>query len=514
MSAPKRKPHNAADQATDLAADLAADLARRAGQHLVARENAEAAIVLTRLFSSWPAKTALNALAEPISTNTLSPEAALALGDFLRVTLPVAAPALPRSVLLDHATDGDEATGWINVIGNRRVFAFAEKSCFFPIFIGEAAPAWLHLERGFRETRRNMQRALRRLDNTKPLLLALAAEPHQMTGRISQNAEARQELLRRWLSRYEILFSDIQPLQRGRLACLGAAPAQLPERQALVVAFNAGLRALCESCGIDFVPTTASLIDNTDINAVAPLDPALLDSLRRIGLLTPAMEAAAAEGRARVVAYTAARQDDDKTANSRVSIRPADQQTHPRPAAAMEKLALDLLAVQAAVKPIRRILIAEARDACLPLALPPELLDQALLLYSDPAAAASAERLAAFAGREDVKTAAWRPDLLNALRGRAFDLACITLPPGEEAAAIERLLPLLDGLDIAYLLLAADRSALEAFNHQQGGGGWLGNARILSVALPARDRPPGWRKPVLAFGAWRGSLHRNWMDGA
>ena len=493
---------------TEQLAEQPAELARRAVTHLAARENAEAAIVLTRLFGGWPAATALAALAEPIATQTMPPESAFGLGDFLRMTLPSALPPLPRPILLHHDADTESAPGWINVIGNRRVFAFAEKPYFFPIFIGEAAPAWLHLDRAYRETRRNMRRALHRLDTTRPLLLALGAEPHQMTGRISQGREARDELLHRWLGRYEILFSDILPLQRGRLACLGAAPAQEPNRQQLVVAFNAGLRALCESCGIDFVPAAASLIDNVDINAVAPLDPALLDSLRRIGLLTAAMETRMPAGRARVVAYTAARQDDDGTANSRVSIRAADAQVQPRPAAAMEKLALDLLAVQTVVKPIRRILIAEARDACLPLALPPQLLDQALLLYSDPAAAATAERLAAFAGREDVKVAAWRPDMLNALRGRAFDLACIALPPGDEAAATERLLPLLDGLDIAYMLLAADRPALSPFQP-----GWLGNSRILSVALPAAERPPGWRKPALAFGAWRGSLHRAWMDG-
>lgn len=500
----KRKSRQAAAQAATQAAiatNQPADLARRAGKHLAARENAEAAVVLTRLFGSYPPQTALSALVEPISTQTMPPEAAFGLGDFLRVTLPGARPPLPR-----FAADAEQAAGaagWINVIGNRRVFAFAEKSCFFPVFIGEAAPAWLHLDRAFRETRRNMQRALRRLDNTQPLLLALAAEPHQMTAR-PQNADARQELLRRWLGRYETLFSDILPLQRGRLACLGAAPAQETGRQRLVVEFNAGLRALCDSCGIDFVPATAALIDDANVNAVAPLDAALLDSLRRIGLLSAAMEAE--NGRARVLAYTAARLDADDTASSRVSIRPADLQSHPRPVAAMEKLALDLLAVQATVKPNRRILIAEAADACLPLALPPELLDQALLLYADPGAAATAQRLAAFAGREDVKPALWRPDMLQALRGRAFDLACITLPPGDETAATERLLPLLDSLDIAYLLLAADRSALDAFQH-----GWLGGSRVLSVALPASERPPGWRKPVLAFGAWRGSLHRAWM---
>ena len=498
-AAMKRKAQPAATQIAGQTPGQPADLARRAGKHLAARENAEAAIVLTRLFGSYPAKAALAALVEPISTQTMPPEAAFGLGDFLRVTLPGTRPALPR-----FAADAEAAAGWINVIGNRRVFAFAEKSCFFPVFIGETAPAWLHLDRAFRETRRNMQRALRRLDNTKPLLLALAAEPHQMTGRIPQTAEARQELLRRWLGRYETLFSDILPLQRGRLACLGAAPAQEASRQRLVVEFNAGLRALCESCGIDFVPVTTSLIDNVDVNAIAKLEPALLDSLRRIGLLSPAMEAL--PGKARVVAYTAARQEEDEAANSRVSIRPADLQSHPRPAAAMEKLALDLLAVQATVKPNRRILIAEAGDACLPLALPPELLDQALLLYADPGAAATAQRLASFAGREDVKPALWRPDMQTALRGRAFDLACITLPPGDEKAATERLLPLLDSLDIAYLLLAADRSALDAFQH-----GWLGGSRVLSVALPANERPPGWRKPVLTFGAWRGSLHRAWM---
>jgi hypothetical protein len=102
------------------------------------------------------------------------------------------------------------------------------------------------------------------------------------------------------------------------------------------------------------------------------------------------------------------------------------------------KKALDAVAGHLAARPGARVLFVNAMEGYLPLNLPRALMGQCVAVCPSPDYLDIAQRIANFAGRDEIKFTSWREDLLSLIRGRTFDLAVVNIHPDSAAEDLAR----------------------------------------------------------------------------
>ena len=410
-----------------------------------------------------------------LSHTPMAPEAAAQVGALINASLPKLGPPLAHRLVRTRRH--------INVLGTSHVRFLSGHDLFFPLFIGMGPDTLALTEERFELCRRKLLDNLARVDPAMDTMIVLDAEPYYHVynnfgtrpGMEAQVTEADRELMRVVCDRYEVMLSEIKDRIAGRVMLLNALPSYLPTVTQLAHYLNTQTQAMCERIGVGFVdiwddlydPTTAALrrdmaaeAYNDDIHLSERAIPTLFNGLRRAGVIGGEADPDRLFQYGYLHGFMVFPGGETRIWPE-ADIIPTNALRSEKVAAAhVGKKALDAIAGHLAQHPGARVLFVNAMEGYLPLNLPKAVMGQCIAVCPTPEYREIAQRIANFAGRDEIKFTAWRNDLLDLIRGRTFDLVVVNIHPDYAADDLARAKALLSVVTAGTLMaIAPDEAA-------------------------------------------------------
>ena len=435
-------------------------------------------------------------------------EAGAAIGALINANLPRLGPPLAVRLARTHRH--------INVLGTSHVRFLSGHDLFFPLFVGMGPDTLVLTEERFEVCRQKLLDNIARVDPAMDAMIVLDAEPYYhvynnfgtrpgQEAAVTEDDRARMRLV---CGRYEAMLTELQSKISGRLMLLNALPSYIPMITELAAYLNSQTRAMCERVGVAFIDIWSQLYDpasgglrrdlaaeayNDDIHLSEKAIPILFDGLRRAGVIGLEADPAKLFGYGYLHGFAVATGGETRIWPE-ADIIPANAMKSQKVAAAhIAKKALDMIAGHLVARPGARVLFVNALEGFLPLNLPRTLMGQCVAVCDSPAYLDVAQRIANFAGRDEIKFTGWRTDLLELIKGRRFDLVVANLHPDDieaGAARAEALLSVVDG-EALMVITPDEHAAAGLFRHRAG---------YRAIAIGNNHIPERWRESRLLAG--------------
>jgi hypothetical protein len=345
----------------------------------------------------------------------------------------------------------------ITVMGTSHVRFFGVHDVFFPLFIGMGPNTLCLTQQSHEVARRKILANLARVDRDADLILDLGAEPFYhvqniLETRPGQEAEVTPDdlaCMAATAGRYETLLGEVRDRLRGRLIFFNVLPTHDPIGNALSLVLNDHARTICGRLGIGFLDIWDTLLDpasgglrrelaakayNDDTHLSEEAIPIVLDALRRMGVAVEDTVADCDPVWRHVYAFPVTEGGATRIW-CEADVIPANAFRSEKVAASfVANAALEVLLPIIAAHPSARVLMLNVKDGFLPITLPPASAAQVIGVCDSVRALHAAERVAAFAGRDDIALVADSEVLQVRLAGRSFDLTIVAVHP----ASVER----------------------------------------------------------------------------
>jgi hypothetical protein len=424
-----------------------------------------------------PFEQVLQRFSSYLAHTPMTPETAAAVGALINASLPKLGAPLARRLVRTRRH--------INVLGTSHVRFLSGHALFFPLFIGMGPDTIVLTEERFALCRRKLLDNLARVDPAMDVIIVLDSEPYYHAyntfetrpGQEPQVTEADKAMMRVVCERYESLLADIKARITGRALLLSALPSYLPIITQLAAYLNTQTRAMCARTGTLFIDIWNEIYDPStgamrrDLAAQAYNDdthlgehaiPALFAGLRAAGVIGAEADPARLFQYGYLHGFPVT--DGGETRIwPEADIIPANALRSEKVAAAhVGRKALDAVAGHLAAQPGARVLFVNAMEGYLPLNLPRALMGQCAAVCPSPDYQEIAQRIANFAGRDEIKFTAWRDDLLGLIKGRGFDLVVVNIHPDHAEADLARAKALLGVVKAEALMVIAPDEASAA----------------------------------------------------
>lgn len=445
---------------------------------------------------------------QPIPDTAL--DDALAIGNFLRARLSPIKPALPMT---HHKADGQ----CLNVVGTSFVRSFGGNTCFFPLFIGMGPTTNVLTEESFAVARRKFAENLRRLDVRRDTIVVIGTEMYyhvlnQLGTRPHGSPDITDDdrnLVVTVTDRYRQLLLDLKEIVRGRLMLLGQTPAYDDMMNALFLDLNQRLAGVCSDVGVLYLDWWKHLADpasnrlRPDLSANAyPQD--IHFALTTTGLFIGKLQESGVLDENAV-----AEQNFEWSHMFECEIEPSERTriwpepgVSPNNAFRSHKIAASYLAGRLAdlatallnqrADPF--ILIANCRDAWLPVNIPPQLVSVTIALTDSADSRNLGQMVVDFYGRSDVVLLEHGGEALERLQGIAFSCVILCLYPDTYSADVERARQIMDRVAKPSRILV-----MTPFPDRLNDLSGLGFASVVAIKVGNRHVPEPWRDTTLAI---------------
>ena len=455
-----------------------------------------------------PFETVLAGFSALLAIAPLSAEAAAAIGAWINNSLPRVGPPLPARLVRTRRH--------INVLGTSHVRFLSGHDLFFPLFIGMGPDTLVLTEERFELCRQKVIDNLARVDPAMDVMIVLDSEPYYHAyNNFGTRPDAEPELtdadramMQVVCDRYETILAEVQAKISGRVLLLNALPGYLPVITQLAAYLNTLTRPMCERRGFSFVDIWDDIYDaetsglRRDLAAQAYTDdthlsekaiPVLFEALRRARVSGAEADPAQLFGYGYLHSFAVAAGGETRIWPE-ADIIPANAMRSEKVAAAhVGKKALDTIAGLLAARPRARVLFTGVLEGFLPLNLPAALMGQCIAVCDTPAGLEVAQRIANFAGRDEIKFTAWRPDLVELIKGRVFDLVVVNIHPDQGPTGLANAAAILEVVTAQSLMIITPDEAAAA---------GLFKDRPAPRAIPIGNRhiPERWHESRLLIG--------------
>ena len=399
---------------------------------------------------------------------TLTLETAAQLGKALMSLSPRLGPPLavrPTSVARS-----------ITVMGTSHVRFFGGHPLFLPLFIGMGPHTLCLTPESHAVARRKILDNLARVDRDSDLILDLGAEPFYHVQNVLQTRPGNEptvtdkdlDFMTATAERYEMLLGEVRDRLRGRLIFFNVLPTHNRIGNALSCVLNDRARTICGRLGIGFLDIWSTLLDqatgglrhdlaakayNDDTHLSESAIPIVLEALRGLGVIGDDTVVDTGSAWHHVYGFPVSAGGDTRVW-CEADVIPLNAFRSEKVAASfIEGAALDVLLPIIAAHADARVLMLNVKDGFLPISLPPGAAAQVIGVCDNPRALHAAERVAAFAGRDDIALVADRDVLPLRLTGRSFDVSIGNVHPATVAHDLERAEALLSGVSAGRLFV-------------------------------------------------------------
>jgi hypothetical protein len=363
-------------------------------------------------------------------------------------------------------------------MGTSHVRFFGAHALFLPLFIGMGPNTLCLTEESHTLARRKILDNLARIDPDVDLILDLGAEPFYHVQNILRTRPGGEAditdndlaFMAVTAERYGALLRDVRDRLRARLILFNVLPTHDRIGNALSLVLNDHARAICQDLGIGFLDIWDEVVDadtgglrqclaakayNEDTHLNERAIPLVLEALRRLGVVGDEVVEEASPVWQHVYTFPVS-PDGDTRIWCEVDVIPANAFRSEKVAASfIASAALDVLLPIITALAEARVLMMNVKDGFLPIAVPPSCAAQVIGVCDDLRALHAAERVAAFAGRDDIALVADSDDLPMRLAGRSFDLSVVSVHPASVEHDLKRAEALLHGVSAGMLAVLA-----------------------------------------------------------
>ena len=340
----------------------------------------------------------------------------------------------------------------ITVMGTSHVRFFGGHPIFFPLFIGMGPHLLCLTPESDAIARRKLHDNLDRIDPADDLILDLGAEPYYHSQNILNTrpdpqpevTESDLAFMALTAQRYELLLRQVRDRITGRLILFNVLPTYDAVGNALAVVLNDLARGICRELGIRFLDIWDQVVDpadgalrrdlaakayNDDTHLSEDALPLVLHALADLGVVDRDLPTRTGAAWRHVYAFPVSPGGDTRVW-CEADVIPANAIRSEKVAASyIATAALEILLPIIASQPDARVLMLNVKDGFLAITLPPGAASQVVAICDDADSLNAAERVAAFAGRDDIALVADRESLPVRLSGRQFDLTLVNLHP-------------------------------------------------------------------------------------